>query len=189
MLLSYIILALTASFAPAVLARPAELLEDVMPSNNEMVPNLLLGRHYSVQDRRQDLSPDLLAATRPDMSSTNTARRMVPYAKFLADRSEEPWLRMRERRSDAPDENVNYLSNVGTYSAPKPFVPPAPPAPVPPPAVTVRPPPTVTPPILPSAATTKVAGAKPTLDTPKKHTSKTKMAKVSKKVHKAARAD
>ncbi|OJT02026.1 hypothetical protein TRAPUB_7560 [Trametes pubescens] len=185
-------LALTASFAPAALGRPTQLLEEFMSPAispaNELAPNSLLGRHYSVQDRRQDLSPNLLAATHPDTSSSNTARRLVPYAKFLADRSDEPWLRLRERRSDDMDGNVNYLSNVGTYSAPKPFVPPAPPVPAPPPAVTVRPPPTVTPPTLPSAATTRVPSAKSTLDkdTQKKHASK---AKVSKKVHKAARTE
>lgn len=185
MLFTYIILGLSVSFAPLASGLPASLDRSVPAASAE--PASLLGRQYSVQDRRQDISPDLLVASRPNSDSTDVARRLVPYAKFLADRSDESWLRMRERRADDADGNVNYLSNVSAYSPPKPFAPP------PPPSVTVHPPPTVTTPNITVTGPPLAAGtAKPKLpkNAQKKHTSQAKTTK--EKAHKEgnqARAD
>ncbi|KAI0373142.1 hypothetical protein BV20DRAFT_794097 [Pilatotrama ljubarskyi] len=123
MLLSYVILALSASFAHLASAAPTDL---VALGKNVAEPGTLLGRHYSVQDRRLARSSLPADTTASDNANTNAARRLVPYAKYLADRSDDVWLHVRERRADDP-EDVNYLSDVSTYSAPRPFGPPTPP--------------------------------------------------------------
>ncbi|KAH9857473.1 hypothetical protein C2E23DRAFT_881080 [Lenzites betulinus] len=181
MLLSYIILALSASFAPLASGRPAELSDAARASPMGGVePGTLLGRPYSVQERRQLLSPSLSDAPTTEPYSSNAPRRLVPYAKFLADRSDDTWLRVRERRAD--DGNVNYLSNVGTYSVPKPYAPPSPPpVPSPPPAPSVPPPNVAIPPRPQVAAKTKASK-----DAQKKHTSKAKATK--EKEHKSVQA-
>ncbi|KAI0823857.1 hypothetical protein BC628DRAFT_484411 [Trametes gibbosa] len=180
MLLSYVILALSASFAPLAFARPMQLLDLAKATPlGGADPGSLLGRHYSVQDRRQLPSSFMPDAIPADHNASNAPRRLVPYAKYLADRSDDSWLRVRERRAGG---NVDYLSNVSTYSAPKPFTPPTPPPPpaIPqPPPAPVRPSPTVTPPnvTVPVGPTDDPAKAKASKDAQKKHTSKAKATK------------
>ncbi|KAH9890501.1 hypothetical protein C8Q73DRAFT_792949 [Cubamyces lactineus] len=176
MLLSYVILAFSVSFTPLVLGRPSEG-SSTLGSNAE--PGTLLGRRYLVSDRRPaPVSSSSLDATIPD-EVTHAPRRLVPYPKYLADRSDDLWLRTRERRADDAAMDVNYLSDVQTYAPPKSFTPPPiPPAP--------------TPPVIPTPITPVVAPT-PTNDAVKaalnkasdsKHSSKANVEKGKKKMRK-----
>ncbi|KAI0657178.1 hypothetical protein C8Q70DRAFT_294417 [Cubamyces menziesii] len=184
MLLSYVILALSASFAPLALGRPSTG-SPTLDSSAE--PGTLLGRRYLVSDRRTVPSSPL-DATAPD-EVAHAPRRLVPYPKYLADRSDDLWLRMRERRADDAAMDVNYLSDVRTYAPPKPFTPPPPPPPPsippppPPPVIAARPQPVASP--VPSPAPTNDA-VKAALDkaSDSKHSSKTKGDKGKKKMRK-----
>ncbi|KAI0333126.1 hypothetical protein GY45DRAFT_351133 [Cubamyces sp. BRFM 1775] len=178
MLLSYVILALSTSFAPLALGRPSAG-SSTLDSSAE--PGTLLGRHYLVQDRRVVPSASTSDASVP-YDVTHAPRRLVPYPKYLADRSDNLWLRMRERRADDAVMDVNYLSDVRTYAPPKPFTPPPPPPiqpPPPPPVIPARPQPVAS-----AAPTNGVVKAAPNKTTDSKHSSKTKMEKGKKKMRK-----
>ncbi|KAI0781524.1 hypothetical protein BD413DRAFT_31921 [Trametes elegans] len=193
MLLSYIIIALSASFTSLVSGHPMGSLDELAARSPE--PATLLGRHY--QERSEPLTPtDAPSVASSDEHPTNLPRRLVPFPKYVADRSEDSWARMRERRADAASMGINYLSNVGPYSPPRPYNPPNPPAAVPPPAppVTVRPPPTVTPPNIPvppaPISTGRYAGNRTAEKNGQmKHTSKTKKTQAKKKVQRVARRE
>ncbi|OSD02130.1 hypothetical protein PYCCODRAFT_443424 [Trametes coccinea BRFM310] len=180
MLLSYLILAISVTFAPLTLGLPAS--SSAVDGASE--PGTLLGRHYLIQDRRQAALPtSYVDGIDSRTQSTNVPRRLVPYAKYLADRSDESWVRVRQRRADDPDANVNYLSNVGTYAPPR---PPAPPIPGPPPTPTfvVTPPPNVTPPPVVNAPSSvgDTAGTATGKEPKRKHPSKISKEKGKKKM-------
>ncbi|KAI9069476.1 hypothetical protein FKP32DRAFT_67033 [Trametes sanguinea] len=184
MLLSYIILAISVTFAPLALGLPAgSSAVDGAPE-----PGTLLGRRYLIQDRRAAAIPtSSFGGTGSHDQSANVPRRLVPYAKYLADRSDDTWVRVRERRADDPDANVNYLSNVGTYAPPRPPTPPIP-GPPPTPTFVVTPPPTVTPPPVvdaPASVGDTPAGSVTGKEPKRKHASKVSKEKSKKKMTKA----
>ncbi|KAI0668345.1 hypothetical protein C8Q78DRAFT_253330 [Trametes maxima] len=178
MLLTYVILALSASFVPLVSAVPMSPLDLVrtMPIA-PTEPGSLLGRHYSVQDRARAVSAvDFADAAYLDDHPANIPRRIQPFPKYVADRSDDSWMHVRERRAEStPVQDVNYLSHAGPYMAPQPYVSPSPPVaiPPPPPTVTIPPPPTASPPSnIPAGTLPKPAPLKPGKKPQAKHASK-----------------
>lgn len=136
MLLSYLMIALSVSFAPLAQGRPAGTPAAPINSGHASTePGTLLGRPYSIQERRDSSHVRLPRApyagyARPDGYRTaESPRRSKPYAKYLADRADDAWVHEHEhehgRRADAGAPN--YVSYVG--APPPPPVEPAKPVP------------------------------------------------------------